>query len=44
MKKMSKRQFVDELNEIPESLPEILIGKDTNIHAPVTMGEPRVIL
>jgi len=44
MKKMSKRQFVDELNEIPEALPEILRGKGTNIHATVTMGEPRVIL
>jgi len=40
MKKMSKRQFVDELNEIPESLPEILIGIETNIHATATMGEP----
>ncbi|HUW45871.1 MAG TPA: DapH/DapD/GlmU-related protein [Dehalococcoidia bacterium] len=37
---MSKRQFVDELNEIPESLPEILRGIETNIHATVTMGEP----
>ena len=40
MTKLSKKEFVEHLNSIPETLPEILIGEETNIHATVTMGEP----
>ena len=38
--KKDRRDFIDELNKTPESIPEILVGEETNIHATVTMGEP----